>query len=512
MVIDDDVDFVEYVRAVLESAGHEVLTAMDGPSGLAMARLERPDVILVDLLMVPEDGFTTCDRLRQEPQTRRLAILVASAIGQKMHKTLASPEVGARLDADGFLEKPVEPEALARRVGEMVELARSRAHTSEERRVEADANKVEPNAGPHVRGAQMSDSAGAAGAYFIPEAELRSFLAAVRRGPLFATVAEGDDRSHFERIAQDKLASIGLRCLPPVESAKSFLFPVKERVAVYPGGQSEPETGLSDDAPQILLGVRACDLLAVEILDRVLREGEFEDPFYAQRRDHTLLVSVDCVAPAPTCFCNLVGGKPYPDGAFDLNLTPIRDGYVVSIGSQASRELVLERAHSFREATREQAREREQVRNGCISKLEEQNARFKPSRPLEEALAEEGVASLWLKLAAACVECGGCSHVCPTCHCFLLYDQIAQGRPGLNERIKAWDSCLLGSFAKMAGVGGVKTTPRPELPLRFENRVRHKFEWFKANLGRIGCVGCGRCTEACLGGRDIREVIKQIGG
>ena len=358
----------------------------------------------------------------------------------------------------------------------------------------------------------MSDPNGVAIAYFIPEAEFRSLLAEINRGALYATVKDDETRSHFEKIEQERIESMSLRCAPPVESAKAFLFPVKERVAVYPGVSTEPETGLSEDVPQIILGLRACDLLAIEILDRVLREGEFEDPFYAERRDHSILISTDCIEPAATCFCNLVGGKPYPDGAYDLSLTPLEDGYVVSIGSQRGKEIVLERAHSFKEATPEQLRERDRVRSKCADKLEEQNAEYKPSRPIEQVLTEENVEDKWLKLAAACVECGGCSYACPTCHCFVLYDQLVEGKAGLNERIKAWDSCFMGSFARMAGVAGVKTTPRPKLANRFENRVRHKFEWFTKTIGRVGCVGCGRCSETCMGKRDIREVIKEIGG
>ena len=359
----------------------------------------------------------------------------------------------------------------------------------------------------------MSDSGGVAAAYFIAEDAFGAFLAEMNRGPLLATVAGEDSaRSHYDRVGEANLSSVSLRCLPPVESAKPFLFPAKERVAVYPGAPLEPEAGLSDDRPQILLGLRACDLLAVEIMDRVLREGDFEDPFYAQRRDHTVLISADCERPDETCFCNLVGGKPWPDGGFDLSLTPIEGGYVVAIGSQAGKELVLERAHSFKKAAPEQLRERDRVRAACMDALEQQNAPFKPDRPLEEALAEEGFADRWLKLAAGCVECGGCSYVCPTCHCFLLYDQIMSGALDQCERIKAWDSCLMASFARMAGPPKAgKVTPRPALPLRFENRVRHKFEWFTENIGRVGCVGCGRCGNVCLGGRDIREVIKELG-
>jgi len=372
----------------------------------------------------------------------------------------------------------------------------------------------------------MSDSAATSTAYFITEMELRAFLsqAQVDRGPLIATVAEsqeGASRSRFEKVNGETAADVCLRCPPPVESAKSFLFPVKERVATYPGVPSEPsDAGATGDQPRIIFGLRACDLLAIEILDQVLREGDYEDPFYAAHRDCTLLISTDCVAPAETCFCNLVGGKPYPDGGYDLNVTPVKDGYVVAIGSQAGKEIVLERAHSFKEATAEQFRKREEVRAACMSKLEKQSAPFKPEVPLDEVLSSgKDVSERWMKLAAACVECGGCNFVCPTCYCFLLYDQVSDGKAdgagdagaGRFERIKAWDSCLLSSFARMAGVGGMKSTPRPELPSRFENRIRHKFEWLKENIGKLGCLGCGRCYEVCLGGIDVREVIKELG-
>jgi len=62
----------------------------------------------------------------------------------------------------------------------------------------------------------------------------------------------------------------------------------------------------------------------------------------------------------------------------------------------------------------------------------------------------------------------------------------------------------------MAGVGGMKATPRPELRQRFENRILHKFVWFPENMGCLGCVGCGRCTDACLGERDLRQLFVDL--
>ena len=93
---------------------------------------------------------------------------------------------------------------------------------------------------------------------------------------------------------------------------------------------------------------------------------------------------------------------------------------------------------------------------------------------------------------------------------FFLFDQRGPGAGENFERHKTWDSCILANFAKMAGVGGLKPTPRPELRSRFENRLRHKFEWMVENLNVIGCVGCGRCEAACMGGSDVKALFKEL--
>jgi len=132
LVIDDDDTFLSSVERALEAQGYSVWTATDGQDGMEVARRERPDVIVVDLLMAPPNGFVVADELRTRPETQRAAILVVSAVGKKLHKHFASPEIGARLDVDGFLEKPVDLDVFVRRVEEMLQLARSRAEASGE--------------------------------------------------------------------------------------------------------------------------------------------------------------------------------------------------------------------------------------------------------------------------------------------------------------------------------------------------------------------------------------------
>jgi len=132
LLIDDDELFAECIRNALESREYEVLVASDGSAGVETARREQPDVIIVDLLMGPPDGFAITDTLRSDPRTRRSAILVVSAIGRKLHKHVESIEVGARLDTDGYLDKPVDLDVLVERVEDMVRLARSRVSGQED--------------------------------------------------------------------------------------------------------------------------------------------------------------------------------------------------------------------------------------------------------------------------------------------------------------------------------------------------------------------------------------------
>ena len=345
-------------------------------------------------------------------------------------------------------------------------------------------------------------------AYFIEDGNLTAFLGGINRGPLIGAV-EGPNGPQFERDAEP--ASMALRVPRPAESLKSVLFPARERVAVYPDAEASAEPDVDPNMPQVIVGGRGCDLRAIELLDKIFIQDDFVDPFYTARKECSLLVSVDCTVLADTCFCNLVGGVPYAESGFDVNLSPIEGGCVVEIGSEKGKELVLEKAHLFVEATTEQLRQRDDSRAAVAADLEQKNAEYHSDKSLEEIVHATIESDKWNALSINCVECGGCSFICPTCHCFLLTDQPSVDQPGKFERMKVWDSCILASFSRMAGVGGMKGSPRPELRSRFQNRLLHKYVWFFENFERLGCVGCGRCVDACLGGSDMRKVLAELG-
>jgi ferredoxin len=293
------------------------------------------------------------------------------------------------------------------------------------------------------------------------------------------------------------------------QSGKGFLMPAAETVARY-GAGAGPAVAVAE-APVVLVGVRACGLRAWKYLDKVMLEGEFTDPFYRARRERTVIVSCDCADCADTCFCVLVGGKPHveAEAGSDINLSLVGDGYLAEPMSEKGRQAMASATGAAGQATAEQLAQRDQARRDMLERVKRQNTDFSFWATDEEAPdLPEGDDPAWQKFAADCVECGACTNICPTCYCFYLYDQIAAGKG--NNRVRNWDSCLLATYHRMAGGVSMKITPRPELRNRLANRILHKFVYSLQQYGLIGCVGCGRCIDACLGAIDIRRVVEDL--
>ncbi|MBN1845048.1 MAG: 4Fe-4S dicluster domain-containing protein [Sedimentisphaerales bacterium] len=341
---------------------------------------------------------------------------------------------------------------------------------------------------------------------FLREEDLPAFCERLGVESLFGTVRQHDHVA-YESLAGGQNQPLELRGRPPAESVKGFFFPSKERVAVYPAPESESLTDKEDKI--VLIGARACDLAALAILDRIFIHGESPDPFYQRRRENSLLITVDCNRPAEYCFCNLLDGKPFVDRSFDIHLSPVEAGYLIAADSDKGAAVLAKSADLLTPAQTVQIEQRDRQRQEALDTLGRQNQEFAPPPQAPGAGSTPDFAALAAE-AGSCVECGACSYICPTCHCFLLFDHRGRTEPLRFEREKTWDSCLLANFAKMAGVGGFKPTPRPQLRDRFENRLRHKFEWMVENLNLVGCVGCGRCRAACMGGCDIRTALQEL--
>ncbi len=344
--------------------------------------------------------------------------------------------------------------------------------------------------------------------YYMPNADLLHLVDALRgAGALAALPCEG--LPWWEAV--DASAATGaileaMRQPRAAQSAKGAMLPASESLGRY-GSRAAAATA-THTAASVLLGVRACELRAMQYLDKVLLGGEFEDPAYRTRRDRATIVSCDCLDCAESCFCTLVGGQPFPTAGFDVNLTPLDDGWIVEVAGDKGRK-VLGSARPAK-ATAEQSARRDELRARMTERVSAQNKDFAFSADDAAAPAlPEGGDDAWQQFAADCVECGACTNVCPTCHCFYLYDQTPAA--GAFERVRTWDSCLLSTYHRMAGAVHMKLSPRPLLLSRLANRVLHKFVYSRQQVGLLSCTGCGRCIDACLGAIDIRKVVQELG-
>ncbi len=120
LVVDDDYDFVQGVRTILESAGHQVEVAFDGDEGLIKARKTRPDVIVLDVIMPTRDGFSTCAALKGDPSLARIPVLMLTSLSSRLSETSYSITQGLELEADDFIDKPVRPAELLLRISKLL--------------------------------------------------------------------------------------------------------------------------------------------------------------------------------------------------------------------------------------------------------------------------------------------------------------------------------------------------------------------------------------------------------
>lgn len=116
LLIDDDIDFVEATKMVLEKAPYEVIVAYEGEQGLRKAREENPDLILLDIIMPVKDGFTAAEQFKKDPKLSRIPVLMLTSFSAKGAGTGIPYGRGLALEAEDYIEKPVSPEELLSRV------------------------------------------------------------------------------------------------------------------------------------------------------------------------------------------------------------------------------------------------------------------------------------------------------------------------------------------------------------------------------------------------------------
>jgi len=286
----------------------------------------------------------------------------------------------------------------------------------------------------------------------------------------------------------------------PMQGLKRLVYPAEERLfTTYPDMVAEQEP--VDAPPVAVIGVRPCDLAALDTLTAVFEAGSFVDTRFNRRRESLLLVAVNCMRPASTCFCASMNTGPRARDGFDLALDELMDDerhvFVVRAGSTRGREILGELpGKAASEADLEAASE------GTRACAEAQQRRM--GEGVEDLLKRNYEHPQWDAVAQRCLSCANCTLVCPTCFCGTVEDRSSLDGAEA-ERWRRWDSCFSLEFSYLHG-GAVRT----EVASRYRQWITHKLAHWHDQFGMSGCVGCGRCIGWCPVGIDITAEVAAL--
>jgi sulfhydrogenase subunit beta (sulfur reductase) len=252
-------------------------------------------------------------------------------------------------------------------------------------------------------------------------------------------------------------------------------------------------------APRLaFIGVRACDLAALAVQDRVFLHDRFRDTHYAARREDVFLVAVNCTRSAATCFCVSMGTGPEAKTGFDLALTEMEEGFVMRAGSEAG-EAIAARIGADTAAEEQIAAAQARI-DACAAGM----GRQLDTSDLPRLLYEEAGNPRWDEVASRCLSCTNCTMVCPTCFCHTAID-VQEIDGNMSRRVRRWDSCFSLEHAHIHGINF-----RPHIHDRYRQWLTHKLASWIDQFGTSGCVGCGRCITWCPVGIDLTEEVAAI--
>lgn len=291
---------------------------------------------------------------------------------------------------------------------------------------------------------------------------------------------------------------------PGADSWKRFFFPPDRQVwnlRLHDGVFEPVQDPQENSNKYAIVGVRACELRALQVQDRVFTAQRFCDATYARRRESAFVVAINCSQAADTCFCDAMGTGPHCTSGFDLALTELVDEdsheFLVDIGSEAgfaslegicARPAGAEHRRRARRATEAARRQQHRDMPGDV-------------RPL---LARNAEHPAWQELGERCLACGNCTLVCPTCFCS-DFEDTADLTGTVAERRQKWSSCFNASFSYTHG-GSVRSSTAS----RYRQWMTHKLSTWFDQFDSSGCVGCGRCITWCPVGIDITQAAADI--
>ncbi len=316
----------------------------------------------------------------------------------------------------------------------------------------------------------------------------------------------------FEAVSDENRDQIAIHLPNPDYPPKRYVFPPIEPLLKIERSDGDIQIKpIYDTRKRAIFGIRSCDLAGINHLDRFYLGREYPDIYYQQHRRNLFLVNVACTDPetdiGENCFCMCTDTGPAARDHFDLQLFDLGSSdqnheFLAVAGTPAGEALFVDPI--FRRCTPEHVVKRRAI-------LEKVRQSFKSNTSSWFSAAVRAVSlgevtdEMWEQIGNRCLECGGCTYVCPACTCFTVTDRPVEA-DGV-ERLRIWDSCALGGFTRMAGGFNPRRAIHDRRNRRFFRKLAHYFIQRELSMA---CVGCGRCATVCHGDIGMPTVVEMI--
>jgi ferredoxin len=257
--------------------------------------------------------------------------------------------------------------------------------------------------------------------------------------------------------------------------------------------------------PYAFIGMRACDIRALSILNMVFKDIDESECGYLGYKE-IFVVAITCARPSDNCFCSSMNSGPEIKSGFDILLTELENEFILERGSEKGKQ-VCRQLHA-RPAKPEELQAKERQTEACRAFMKKKMN----VDDLPQFLYSQCESPLWKDAAVRCLACGNCTQVCPTCFCHSSFDLVTiSGMKKQNQfsgrRMKKWDSCFSRNFARVHG-GNFRLSRSS----RYRHWFNHKFGYWLDQFGVSGCVGCGRCITWCPVGIDVTDEMDRLRG
>jgi sulfhydrogenase subunit beta (sulfur reductase) len=343
-------------------------------------------------------------------------------------------------------------------------------------------------------------------ARILRHADLLGFIERLRRDREVVAPFSGLGRdTAFEAVTDENLADVRLHLPNPYYPPKRYVFPHMQRMMRYTIGRTPIFEDAFDAPKRAIFGIRSCDVAGIAQLDLKFMGEQYRDPYYQKLREQLMLINVVCTDTAldidEDCFCVCADTGPAARASFDMQLMDLGDEIMAVAGSIQGEAFFKEKY--FRKATEAHVARRREILAGVRQSFRTATSWYSGTTRLISTgeVSDEA----WEAVGRRCLECGGCSFVCPTCNCFTVTDRKVGEREKEVERVRLWDSCALSGFTRMAGGHNPRKAVHDRRNRRFFRKLAHYY--VERQLSVI-CVGCGRCVNVCHGDVGMPTVVE----